>query len=281
MSASLSSTQQRTFHPRSKTRAALAALGAIVSRDLLVMRREAIVFVLQTLMQPLFMLFVIGKVFLTINAARPGFSTLLLPGIVALTVFVTALQGPSVDLARDLAVTREIDDRLLAPLPITLVVLEKLVLATLRALIGGALVFPLAFWILGSDLQVRTDQIGILIGVMILVALVGAALGLLIAVSVPIQQMPVIFALVFTPLIFTGCTLYPWASLSMIKWFQIVTLFNPLTYAAEGLRYAMMPTLHGQDPQTLALGWVLLALSVSFIACLWGGIRLFRKRVVS
>jgi ABC-2 type transport system permease protein len=281
MSASIPSTQQPAFQPRSNTRATLAALGAIVSRDLLVMRREALIFVLQTLMQPLFMLFIIGKVFLTINAARAGFSTLLLPGIVALTVFVTALQGPSVDLARDLSVTREIDDRLLAPLPITLVALEKLALATLRSLIGGALVFPLAFLILGSDLQVRTDEIGVLIGVMVLVALVGAALGLLLAVAVPIQQMPIILALVFTPLIFTGCTLYPWASLSAIKWFQIVTLFNPLTYAAEGLRYATIPPLHGQDPQTLAIGWVLLALSATFIACLWGGIRLFRKRVVS
>lgn len=281
MSASLPSTQQREFHARSNTRATLAALGAIVSRDLLVMRREVIIFLLQTLIQPLFMLFVIGKVYSTIGASRAGFSTLLLPGIVALTIFVTALQGPSVDLARDLSVTREIDDRLLAPLPITLVALEKLALASLRALIAGALVFPLGFLVLGSDLQVRTDEIGVLIGVMVLVALVGAALGLLLAVSVPIQQMPIIFALVFTPLIFTGCTLYPWALLSTIKWFQIVTLFNPLTYAAEGLRYAMIPPLHGPASQTLALGWVLLALCVSFIACLWGGIKLFRKRVVS
>ncbi len=281
MSASIPSPQQRAFQPRSKTRAALAALGAIVSRDLLVMRREAIIFLLQTLMQPLFTLFVIGKVYSTIGAARAGFSTLLLPGVVALTVFVTALQGPSVDLARDLSVTREIDDRLLAPLPITLVVVEKLALATLRALIGGALVFPLAFLILGSDTHMRTDLIGVLIGMMVLVALVGAALGLLIAVVAPIQYLPVIFALVFTPLVFAGCTLYPWASLSTIKWFQIVTLFNPLTYASEGIRYAMIPPLHGQAPQTLAIGWVLLALSASFIACLWGGIRLFRKRVVS
>src|SRR5262249_35583408 len=45
---------------------------------------------------------------------------------------------------------------------------------------------------------------------------------------------------------FTGCTIYSWASLSSIKWFQIVTLFNPLTYAAEGLRYALVPPVHGQ-----------------------------------
>ncbi|HEU5199833.1 MAG TPA: ABC transporter permease, partial [Ktedonobacterales bacterium] len=129
--------------------------------------------------------------------------------------------------------------------------------------------------------QVRADQIGVLIGLMALIALVGAALGLLLAVIVPVQQLPLIFALVFTPLIFTGCTYYPWALLDGIKWFQILTLFNPLTYASEGIRYAMVPPVHGQALQTLALGWVLLALCVSFIACLWGGIKLFRKRVVS
>jgi len=281
MSASLSSTQQRGFQARSNFRATLTALRAIISRDLLVIRREAAVFLLQTLMQPLFMLFIIGKVFATIGASNAGFSTLLLPGIVALTIFVTAVQGPAVDLARDLAVTREIDDRLLAPLPISLVALEKLVLATLRALIGGAFVFPVAFLVLGSGYQVRTDLLGVLIGLMVLVALVGAALGMLIAVIAPIQLLPIIFALVFTPLIFTGCALYPWAALGSIKWFQILTLFNPLTYAAEGLRYAMIPSAPGYAPQTLAIGWVLLALSVAFVGCLWTALRLFHKRVVN
>jgi len=97
----------------------------------------------------------------------------------------------------------------------------------------------------------------------------------------PIQLLPLIFALVLTPLVFTGCTFYPWASLGAIKWFQVLTLFNPLTYAAEGMRYAMIPPAHGLAPQTLGIGWVVLALSGAFILCLGGGVRLFRRRVVS
>src|SRR5262249_23717668 len=147
------STQQHEFHPRSGLRASLTAFVAIVSRDLLVMRREVITFLLQTLIQPLFFLFVFGKVLSPIRAANMGFSVLLLPGIVAFTVFLTALQGPAVDLARDLGVIREIDDRLLAPLPVELVAIEKVLLAVLRALLGGAFIFPLAFWILGSGYQ--------------------------------------------------------------------------------------------------------------------------------
>jgi len=224
---------------------------------------------------------VFGKVLPTIGAANVGFSTLLLPGIVALTVFLTALQGPAIDLARDLNVFREIDDRLLAPLPVALVAVEKVVLAVLRALIGGAFIFPLALWILGSGYQVRADQLGVLIGLMVLVALVGASVGLVLGAAVPIQLLPLIFALVLTPLIFTGCTFYPWASLGAIKWFQVVTLFNPLTYAAEGMRYAMVPPIHGRALQTLAIGWVGLALCASFILALWGGLKLFHRRVVS
>lgn len=281
MSASLSSSEPQPFRARSNVRASLTALLAIISRDLLITRREALIFLAQTLMQPLFFLFIFGKVLTSIGAANAGFSTLLLPGIVSLTVFITAFQGPAVDLARDLGVTREIDDRLLAPLPIALVAVEKMLLAVLRGVIAGALVFPLAYWILGSGYQVRTDLIGVLIGLILLVALVGAAMGLLLAAIAPIQILPVIFALVFTPLIFTGCVYYPWATLDNIRWFQIITLINPLTYASEGLRYAMMPPVTGYTPDTLAIGWVMLALGVCFIACLWTGIRLFRKRVVS
>jgi len=280
MSATIPS-QEHGFQPRSNARATLTAFLAIVSRDLLVIRREILVFLLQTLIQPLFFLFVFGKVLPTIGAANASFSTVLLPGVVALTVFLTALQGPAIDLARDLNIIREIDDRLLAPLPIVLVAIEKVLLAVLRALIGGAFIFPLAYWIVGSGFQVRPDMLGVLIGLMVLVALVGASIGLVLGTAAPIQMLPLIFALVLTPLMFTGCTFYPWASLGAIKWFQIVTLFNPLTYAAEGMRYAMVPPLHGQALQTLAIGWVLLALCTSFIVCLWGGLKLFQRRVVS
>jgi ABC-2 type transport system permease protein len=281
MSVVIPTSTARISHPRSNLQAALTALLAIVSRDLLVMRREVIVLLMQTLMQPLFMLFVIGKVFSTIGASSSGFSTLLVPGIAALTVLVTALQGPSVDLARDLSFTREIDDRLLAPLPTLLVAAEKLGLSTLRSLISGVLVFPLAALVLGSAFQIRSDRLGLAIALILLVALVGAALGLLLAVVAPIQLLPVIFALVFTPLIFTGCTLYSWASLAPIRWFQIVTLFNPLTYAAEGLRYALIPSVHGHALPTLALGWVVLVLGGTFIACFIASMWLFYRRVIS
>lgn len=268
---------------RSRSRMAIAskAFLAILQRDIVITGREFIVFLVQVLLQPLFFLFIFGKVLPSIGFARPGFAAVLLPGIVALTVVTTALQGVTLPLVLDLGFAREIDDRLLAPLPVSMVAVEKVIFAAMRGLVAGAIIFPLAYWILGNDFSVRTDAIGTIIGIMILTAFAGASLGLTIGTLVKPEQIGLMFSLIFTPLIFTGCTYYPWGTLDSIKWFQIVTLFNPLTYAAEGLRSAMVPSIQGHTIPTLAMIWVILGLSATFVVFLFIGIRTFRRRVVS
>ena len=91
-----------------------------------------VVFLLQVLLQPLFFLFIFGKVLPTIGFARAGFAAVLLPGIVGLTIVITALQGVTLPLVLDLGYAREIDDRLLAPLPVSLVAVEKVIFAAMR-----------------------------------------------------------------------------------------------------------------------------------------------------
>src|SRR5262249_32597655 len=169
---------------------------------------------------------------------------------------------------------------------VSLVAVEKLLFAALRGLVAGAVIFPLAYWILGSEFAVRTDRIPELAAIMLLAACAGACLGLFIGTSIRPEQIGLMFALIFTPLIFTGCTYYPWGLLSGIRWFQIVTLFNPLTYAAEGLRHAMVPALAPGAPgaaplSTLALQWVLLGLAATIIGFFFLGLRTFRRRVIS
>jgi ABC-2 type transport system permease protein len=73
----------------------------------------------------------------------------LLPGVISLTSFLTALQSTSFPLAIDFSWTKEIEDRLLAPLPTDLVAVEKIVYATLRALVAAVIMFPLAYMCLG------------------------------------------------------------------------------------------------------------------------------------
>ncbi|HSM76430.1 MAG TPA: hypothetical protein VLT57_02335, partial [Bryobacteraceae bacterium] len=66
-----------------------------------------------------------------------------------------------------------------------------------------------------------------------------------------------------------------------IRWFQILTLCNPLTYASEGLRYAMVPPVGGRDFPTLDLGWILFALGASVVVMFLAGCRTFHRRVVT
>src|SRR5437870_10794637 len=107
---SASSTLQPTIPMRSRVGTALTAFLAILRRDLTVTGREFISFLVQVLLQPLFFLFIFGKVLPSIGIASQGFGALLLPGIVGLTAVITALQGVTLPLVLDLGFAREIDD---------------------------------------------------------------------------------------------------------------------------------------------------------------------------
>ena len=73
-------------------RLALKAFFAILHRDVVVTMREFVPFLLQALMQPLFILFIFGKVLPNIGLASGSFASLMLPGIVAslLLTFITS-----------------------------------------------------------------------------------------------------------------------------------------------------------------------------------------------
>ncbi len=266
-----------TRYETSRVRLSLGAFMATLHRDLVVTGREFIQFLVTALMQPLFLLFVFGKILPSINLAAPKFTALLLPGIVALSSMLASLQGVTLPLVLDLGFAREIDDRLLAPQPAWMVALEKLLIACVRGAIAGLTIFPLGALILGQSFAVRTDRLALLGLMILLTAATGAAIGLLMGTMIKPEQISLMFTLIFTPLIFTGCTYYPWPALEHIRWFQAITMVNPLTYCSEGLRYAMVP---GNMP-TMDIRWVLVALVVGIGLCGYAGTRTFLKRVVS
>jgi ABC-2 type transport system permease protein len=75
---------------------------------------------------------------------------------------------------------------------------------------------------------------------------------------VPPTRINILFALVLTPLLFTGCSQYPWPSLSRLAWFKWLTTLNPLTYVSEGIRAALVPKVPHMPP------WISLGMSVVF-----------------
>ena len=247
---------------------------AILWRDLFVTGRELPTFLAQVILQPLFMVFVFGKVLTELGFARPGFAELLLPGIIALTVAVTGLQGTALPLVIDFSFTKEIEDRLLAPLPVSFVALEKILFGTLRALIAGAIMFPIGRLVLGT-LPFQASRVWMLIAFLLLGAVMGSALGMTLGTLVQPSRISIVFALVLTPLLFTGCTQYPWPSLSTLRWFQVLTLVNPLTYVSEGVRGSMVP----QVPHMHA--WIAgIALVFATLALVVVGVAGFMRRAI-
>jgi ABC-2 type transport system permease protein len=254
---------------------AARAFAAVLWRDVFVTGRELPVFLAQVVLQPLFLLFVFGKILTELGYARAGYAQLLFPGVVALTTVLTGLQSTALPLVIDFSFTREIEDRLLAPMPVSLVAIEKTIFAAMRALVAGAVMFPIGRWILGT-IPVRASGVPLLIAIMVLGALVGAAMGLTLGTLVPPNRINIMFALVLTPLLFTGASQYPWPSLEHLRWFQDLTLVNPLTYVSEGLRAAMVPQVPHIRP------WVcIIACFVALAVFTAIGVRGFLRRALS
>jgi ABC-2 type transport system permease protein len=255
--------------------AQMRAFLALCERDFWVaFRRQLGGFLAQTLLQPVFYLFIFGRVLPEIGAAGRGYGSQLLPGVIALTLFLTALQNTSLPLVIEFSFTKEIEDRLLAPLPASLVGLQKVVVAAVRGIVGAIIILPLAAVILPGGVQFGDISWFGFIGVMLIGSLAGAAVGLVLGTAVEARQINVVFAVVLTPLLFTGATFYPWAALDGLRWFQIVTLVNPLTYVSEGLRAAVTDSAH------LGNGWIILGLvgwTLIFGAI---GVRGFERRAV-
>ena len=84
------------------------------------------------------------------------------------------------------------------------------------------------------------------------------------------------FSMVMTPMIFFGCTYYPWSALNTFPILQKIVLVNPLVYASEGLRATLVP----QFPH-LSITAVLVALFSFDILLLVLGLRQFEKKSVS
>lgn len=218
------------------------AFSAVLRRDLYVTWKELPVFLAQVILQPLFLLFVFGKVLASLGYTQHGYADLLFPGLLALTAVITGMQTLAFPLVVEFGWTREIEDRLLAPMSTALVATEKVLFATLRAITATAVMIPVGILVLGS-IPWRWSGVPLLVLALILGSMLGAGLGLVLGTAVVPNRINIVFSLVFTPLLFTGCSQYPWPSLTRLPWFQVVTAGNPMTYVSESMRAALVPSV--------------------------------------
>ena len=273
-----------TVAPTSRGRHTLTAFVGLLQRDFRVLRREIGPFVVRIIMQPLLFLFVFTYVFPHMNqGANPmasaggvNLGTVLLPGLMAVAIMFTGIAAVALPLSQEFGITREIDDRVMCPLPVAFVALEKVCFSAMQSILGALLVLPLAYYIPSVPVQAHVSSWWLFAVVLILASLVAGALGLAIGANVKPQQIGLIFSIVVIPITFLGCVYYPWAYLNHMRWLQIAVLFNPIVYMSEGLRAALTPGV-----SHMPYAYILLALVVSFGILGKIGLNGFMKRVIS
>lgn len=264
-----------------------SAFLGLMLRDLRVLSREIFPFLIRVAMNPLLFLFVFTYVMphMSGGGASPmangmagagGFGTVLLPGLMAVAIMFSGIAAVALPLSTEFGITREIDDRVMCPLPIGAVAIEKIVFSAMQSILAAALVFPLAYYIPTIPVLAHVNSWPFLIAVLVLASLVAGALGLTIGTSVQPKQIGLIFGVVVVPITFLGCVYYPWAALTHIRWLQIGVLVNPIVYMSEGLRAGLTPTL-GHMPQV----YILLGLMFFLALLTWRGMSGFRSRVLS
>ena len=251
------------------------AFVAMLARDAWVARRNFIPLILQTFLQPLMFVFVFGRVMVSSGFMPPEYKSLLLPGIMALSMVSAGIWSVAMPLIAEFQFTHEIEDRLLAPINISWLAVEKVVAGMLQALAAGLTVIP-AGWILlrpGVELSLETPVAFVLVAV--LVSLFSAAGGLALGCTVGQAQVGLMFSLVLAPMIFFGCAYYPWSALANFPILQKLVLLNPMVYASEGLRGTLAP----QFPH-LSLLAVVAGLAFFNVLLLVVGLRQFHRKAI-
>ncbi len=274
---------------RSAWAAGRTALGALILRDLVVLRKNFAEFVVRTIIQPFLLVFVFLYVFPTIGqgvgggggvAHESAFATVLVPGVVAISIMFQGIQAVALQLSAEFGYTREIEDRVQAPCPIWLVALAKVLSGAVQGALAAVIVFPIAAVIHAKGVHAHlTVHWAVVLTLIPLACIAMTSLGLWLGTVFEPRNIGLMFGFVVLPLTFLGGTYYQWTRLAPVKfggvhWLQILVLVNPLIYVAEGMRAALTEAQH---MSLLAVYPVLVGFCALFLTL---GLRSFRKRVL-
>lgn len=249
---------------------------ALIERDIRVLMRDFSEFFLRTAVQPLFLAFIFGYVLPKTGSIPPSYSNLIIPGILGISTMTSGIQGTAIPLAWDFGTTREIEDRLMAPISVRWVLWEKIFLGAFQAFIAGAIVFPFSFLLMRANLDIRVTNFFILFMIVFLSGFISAALGMVLGTLFNPMKFALMFATVVIPMIFLGATYYPWASLSHIPWLQWAIIINPLLYVNESYRAILTPYI-----PHMYIGYSLLGLAISAVILMLVALYGFERRAFS
>lgn len=266
----------------SRARVYTRAVIGLVARDLRVLRRDFMPFLLRTVMNPIMFVFVFAYLLPTIGEgfhtgpSNTSFGTILVPGLVAVGMIFQGIAAVALPLVNEFGRTKEIEDRLMAPVPVGMVAIEKIVFGSIQSLLAALVVFPVVYIIPATPVEVHVSSWPLLVVVLLLASLISGAFGLVIGTLFKPQRVPLIFSTIVIPITFLGCVYYPWALLAPLRWLQVLVLLNPLVYVSEALRAALTPEVPHMAPE-IFLGAIVAVLALLTAA----GMRFFLRRVTS
>jgi len=275
---------------RSAAAASRIAFGALLLRDMTVLKKSLGFFIARTLIQPFLLVFVFLYVFPKIGEGVGGasgaaglatFATVLVAGVVGLSIMFQGIQAVALPLANEFGYTKEIEDRVLAPLPVALVALGKVASGSIQGLIAALIVFPIASVVHAEGVHPQLSVHWVILLTLIpLACIMTSSLGLTLGTRISPRNVSAMFGFIVLPITFLGGTYYPWTALSAVKiagfpWLQALVCLNPLIYVTEGFRAALTSAPH------MPL-YVIYPVLIAFCAIfLFAGIKGFYKRVLS
>lgn len=219
----------------------------MLHRDFRVLRRQFIAFLLRTVINPFLFVFIfvylLPKIGQGISIGGSEFGTVILPGLIAVGMVAQGFAAVTLPLATEFGRTHEIYDRIMTPLPVPFVAIEKIIFSTAQSVLSAIIVFPVAYYIPSTPVQAHVSSWTLLVTVILLSGIVSALIGLVFGTAVDAPNIGLVYFVILVPMTFFGCVYYPWALLHKIRWLQIAVLLNPLVYMSEGLRMALTPQL--------------------------------------
>jgi ABC-2 type transport system permease protein len=274
---------------RSVAAASWTALGALLLRDLVVLRKDLRVFIVRTLIQPFLLCFVFLYVFPKIGqgigghgaAQESAFATILVPGVVGISIMFQGVQSIALSMAQEFGFTREIEDRVQAPCPIWLVAIAKVLSGAAQGILSAVIVLPIASVVHAPGVEAHLDLHWLLILTFVPLACIAmAGLGLVLGTSFEPRNIGLMFGFIILPITFLGGTYYGWTKLAPVTidgwhWLQTIVLINPLIYVNEGMRAAFtsFPHMHLYVVYPVVISFAVIFLTI--------GLRNFRLRVLS
>ena len=254
----------------------MTAFLALLRRDLQVASRQAPFLLIGTLTQPILVILVFGNILPQLGLVSKTLGTVMLPGLMGIAILMAGVQGVLMPLVQDFSGTREVDERLLSPISVLGVTVERIVAGAVHAAAAGLVAGPAMILLMhGAGLGDVVPIWWLLLPLIAICGLLSASFGLTLGTQVQPRFAGLLFAVVLGPMMLFGCAYYPWAQLKAIGPLQYLFLFNPLTFVSEAMRLAVTPEAPHMPTALLLFGLVGWLLVFTFL-----GKRAFERRAI-